>query len=329
MSSHIATAIAHPNIALIKYWGNRDHKLRIPSNGSISMTLSNLETQTTVSFNPSLDEDRLLINNSFQSESALNRVSSVLDVIRSKAGFSLRADVISESNFPLGAGIASSASGFAALTVAAAAAPKLDLPPSELSRIARLGSGSASRSIYGGFVEWKAGTNDLNSFSIQIADQGYWDLVDLIVIVEKGHKAVGSTSGHKLAETSPLQNARVHDAERRLQICRKAILERDFSALASIVEEDSNMMHAVMMTSNPQLLYWLPETVSIMKSIQEWRMDGMQVCFTIDAGPNVHCLCTSPYHEKLSSLLHQIPGVIEVIHTSPGGAAHLTPPESP
>jgi diphosphomevalonate decarboxylase len=329
MSTHTSTAIAHPNIALIKYWGNRDHKHRIPSNGSISMTLSNLETQTTVSFNPSLDEDRLVINQSFQSEPALVRVSSLLDVIRAIAGLSLKAEVISESNFPLGAGIASSASGFAALTVAAAAAAKLDLPPSELSRIARLGSGSASRSIYGGYVEWKAGTEDLYSFAIQIAGQEHWELVDMIVIVEKGHKAVGSTSGHKLAETSPLQDARVHDADRRLHICRRAILERDFSSLASIVEEDSNMMHAVMMTSKPQLLYWQPETINIMKSVQEWRMDGMQVCFTIDAGPNVHCLCTPPHQDELSSLLQQIPGVIEVIRTYPGDAAHLIPPESP
>jgi diphosphomevalonate decarboxylase len=329
MSTHLETAIAHPNIALIKYWGNKDHKLRIPSNGSISMTLGNLETHTSVSFDPALNEDRLIINQSSQTEAALKRVSSLLDVIREKAGFSLCAEVTSESNFPLGAGIASSASGFAALTVAAAAAAKLDLSPPELSRIARLGSGSACRSIFGGFVEWKAGMGDLDSFAIQLADQDHWELVDMIVIVEMGHKAVGSTSGHKLAETSPLQRARVRDADRRLQLCRKAILEKDFVSLASIVEEDSNMMHAIMMTSRPPLLYWRPETINIMKSVQEWRMDGMQVCYTIDAGPNVHCLCTPPHQDELGTLLHHIPGVIEVIHSFPGDAAHLIIPESP
>jgi diphosphomevalonate decarboxylase len=328
MSTHIASAVAHPNIALIKYWGNRDPLLRIPANGSISMTLSNLETKTTVSFDSSLDEDRLILNKSSQSDAPLERVSSLLDVIRAKAGISLKSEVLSESNFPLGSGLASSASGFAALTVAAAGAAKLDLDSTELSRIARLGSGSACRSIYGGYVEWKAGTDDRTSFAVQIANQNHWDLVDLIVIVEKGHKAVGSTSGHKLVITSPFQQPRVHDSERRLQICRQAILEKDFPTLSSIVEEDSNMMHAVMMTSKPQLLYWRPETITIMKSVQDWRMDGIQVCFTIDAGPNVHCICTPPYQEQLRSLLLQIPGVLEVIYSSPGGPARLITPQS-
>jgi diphosphomevalonate decarboxylase len=324
ISSQSASAIAHPNIAFIKYWGNQDQKLRIPSNGSISMTLSALETETSVSFYPTLEDDKFILNQEVQSGPSFLRVSSHLDVIRKKAGFSLNAEVISQSNFPFGAGIASSASGFAALTVAAAKAAKLNLNPTELSRIARLGSGSACRSIFGGYVEWEAGTENGDSYATQIADQDYWELSDLIVIVEKTHKEVGSTSGHKLADTSPLQKSRVQDAARRLEICRKAILERDFPSLSSIIEEDSNMMHAVMMTSNPQLIYWRPETISIMKAVQEWRHAGMEVCFTIDAGPNVHCICTPPYRDELNSLLKQIPGVIEVVHTTPGGPARLT-----
>jgi diphosphomevalonate decarboxylase len=241
------------------------------------------------------------------------------------ADISLKADVISESNFPLGAGIASSASGFAALSVAAATAAQLDLKPSELSKIARIGSGSACRSILGGYVEWTAGTNHDDSYAVQLAEQDHWELIDLVVIVEKGHKTVGSTSGHKLADTSHLQKARVQDTERRLGICRHAILSRDFHSLATIVEEDSNMMHAVMMTSEPQLLYWKPETISIMRFVQELRVEGMEVCFTIDAGPNVHCLCTPLYKDELRSMLQQIPGVLDVIQSSPGSAARLIP----
>jgi diphosphomevalonate decarboxylase len=329
MSTESKCALAHPNIALIKYWGNRDHKLRLPSNGSISMTLSHLETRTCVEFVSTLVEDRLVINNEEQNGSALERASSIMDVIRIKADFSKRANVISESNFPLGAGIASSASGFAALTVAASAAADLDLDSIELSRIARLGSGSACRSILGGFVEWNVGKDDRDSYAVQLADQNHWDLRDLIVILEKGHKTVGSAAGHELAETSPLQDARIRDTVRRLQICREAILSRDFPSLSSIVEEDSNMMHAVMMTSDPQLIYWKPGTIAIMKSVHEWRLDGMEVCFTIDAGPNVHCLCTPPFEDALCTLLLQIPGVIDVIRSSPGGPAHLISPESP
>jgi diphosphomevalonate decarboxylase len=324
MTTLTASAIAHPNIALIKYWGNKDHKLRIPSNDSISMTLSHLQTETSVSFNPSFEEDRLILNHEIQSGASLDRVRSHLDVIRKIAGFSWKAEVTSRSNFPSGAGIASSASGFAALTLAATVAADLNLSPSELSKIARLGSGSACRSIFGGFVEWNAGTADNDSFAIQIAGPEHWEIIDLIAIVEEGHKSVGSTQGHKLAETSPLQNARVQDTARRLEICKKAILEKDFPSLSSIVEEDSNMMHAVMMTSQPQLIYFRPETISIMKSVQEWRNDGMEVCFSIDAGPNVHCLCTPAYQDELYTLLSQVPGVIQVIQSTPGGDAHLT-----
>jgi len=325
MSNQIASAIAHPNIALIKYWGNKDHELRIPANGSISMTLDKLETRTTVYFNSSLIEDTLTLNQVPQKGPSLKRVCTVLDSIRKIADISSKAEVISESNFPLGAGIASSASGFAALSVAAASAAQLDLKPFELSKIARIGSGSACRSVLGGYVEWKAGTNHDDSYALQLAEQDHWELIDLVVIVEKGHKTIGSTSGHKLAETSPYQKARVQDTKRRLEICRNAILLKDFHTLATIVEEDSNMMHAVMMTSNPQLLYWKPETITVMKFVQDLRMEGMEVCFTIDAGPNVHCLCTPTYKDELSSMLQQLPGVLDVIHSSPGGAARIIP----
>src|SRR5215212_13072 len=234
-----ATAQAAPNIAFIKYWGNRDNILRLPMNGSISMNLDKLYTRTTVSFQPSLPFDELIINGHEIRGAGLERISYILDIVRGMANLHERAEVISENNFPSGAGIASSASAFAALALAGSKAAGLRLSEPDLSRLARRGSGSASRSIPGGFVEWQAGTNDEDSFAFSIAEPNHWNLVDCVVIVSASHKKIGSTEGHGIAATSPLQVARVADAPRRLEICRNAILEQDFNAFASIVELDS------------------------------------------------------------------------------------------
>src|ERR687891_486565 len=218
-----ATAQAAPNIAFIKYWGNRDNTLRLPMNGSISMNLDGLYTRTTVSFQPSLPFDELIINGHEIAGAGRDRVSYILDIIRGMADIHERAEVISENNFPSGAGIASSASAFAALALAGSKAAGLNLNERELSRLARRGSGSAARSIPGGFVEWQAGASDEDSFAFSIAPPDHWELVDCIAIVSAAHKKTGSTEGHSIAWTSPLQNTRVADAPRRLEICRKAI----------------------------------------------------------------------------------------------------------
>ncbi len=318
-----ATAIAHPNIAFIKYWGNRDHALRLPSNGSISMNLDGLFTRTTVSFQPSLPFDELMINGREVTGAGLQRVSYILDLIRSMAGMQERAEVITENNFPSGAGIASSASAFAALALAGSAAAGLNLSEAELSRLARRGSGSASRSIPAGFVEWQAGTGDEDSYAVSIATPEYWKLADCIAIVSASHKKTGSTEGHALAPTSPLQAARVADAPRRLDLCRSAILNRDFEALASIVELDSDMMHAVMMTSSPALHYWQPASLSVMQAVRQWRSEGLPVCYTVDAGPNVHVLCPETEAQRVDRRLREIPGVSDVLVARAGGAAKL------
>src|SRR5687767_962585 len=256
MSIHTATAQAHPNIAFIKYWGNRDEHLRLPVNGSISMNLDGLFTRTTVSFQPSLALAELIINGHEMTGSGLARVSSILDEVRAAAGIRFRAEVASENNFPTGAGVASSAAAFAALALAATKAAGLDWDEAQVSRLARHGSGSACRSVPAGFVEWEPGTGDDDSVAVSIAGPGHWALADCVALVSSGHKPVGSTEGHALAASSPLQAARVADAPRRLEICRRSILARDFDGLASVLELDSNLMHGVMMTSNPALLYW-------------------------------------------------------------------------
>jgi diphosphomevalonate decarboxylase len=318
-----ATAQASPNIAFIKYWGNRDAVLRIPANGSISMNLEGLETRTMVTFDANLRQDQLTLNGQPANEEARRRVSSLLDQVRLMAGINLGAQVESRNNFPTGAGIASSASAFAALSLAASAAAGLQVDERERSRLARRGSGSACRSVPGGFVEWRAGTDDESSYAYSLAPAKHWDLVDCVAVVSHAHKPTGSTQGHALAESSPLQAARVASAAGRLEACRNAIVQRDFAALAAVAELDCNLMHAVMMTSQPPLLYWQPATLAVMHAVQEWRADGLPVFYTIDAGPNVHVLCPAEASPEVTGRLRQIEGVKKVLNAHPGGPARL------
>jgi diphosphomevalonate decarboxylase len=276
-----ATAQANPNIAFIKYWGDQDSYLHIPANGSISMNLDSLYTKTQVSFNPELPHDTLFLNGTQLTGPPLARVVDMLEFVRQKAGIRHHATVVSENNFPAGAGIASSASAFAALSLAASTAAGLKLSESELSRLAR------------------------------------------IAVINTEHKKTGSTQGHALAETSPLQPARVKDTPRRLDICRHAILERDFDTFADIIELDSNMMHAVIMTSTPTVLYWQAKTIALMHAVTSWRAEGLQVGYTIDAGPNIHILTTEESSSTVISRLTAMPGIQYVLTARPGGAARL------
>jgi len=322
MSTYTSTALAHPNIAFIKYWGNRDNALRLPSNGSISMNLDGLFTRTTVTFNSS-QYDSLTINDRAVIGKGLDRVSSILDLVRGIANINERAEVSSVNNFPAGAGIASSAAAFAALALASSRAAGLILSEGQLSRLARRGSGSASRSIPGGFVEWHMGAGDDDCVAVSIASVDYWNLTDCVAIVNAAHKKTGSTEGHALAGTSPLQNARVADATRRIEICRKAILNKDFEAFANIIEHDSDMMHAVMMTSTPPLMYWQAATVGIFQEVRAWRANGLPVGYTVDAGANVHVLCLSEYSKEVEKRLRELPGVSDVLVAGVGGAAQI------
>jgi diphosphomevalonate decarboxylase len=320
-----ATALAHPNIAFIKYWGNQDDVLRLPANSSLSMNLGSLYTVTTVSFNETQSRDTLVINGSPITGPGLERVTACLDLVRTEAGLRLAARVESVSNFPIGSGIASSASAFAALSVAGAAAAGLRLDEAALSRLARRGSGSASRSVPAGFCQWVTGS-DQTSIATSVAPPTYWDLRDIVVIVSQAHKEVGSTGGHPLAHTSSLQTARLAGVEARLRACREALLARDLLAMGPVIEEDAIIMHAVMMTGKPPLYYWNPTTMAIIQAIQQWRAEGLQVYFTIDAGPNVPLICDGAQAETVEAAARKIPGVRDVLSSEPGGPARLIDP---
>ncbi len=328
MSTYSAAAIAPPNIAFIKYWGNRDEVLRLPVNGSLSMNLDGLWARTRVTFVPGLAADTLTLNAQPQRGASLERVRAFLDLVRQMSGLRWAAAVQSENNFPAGAGIASSAAAFAALALAATAAAGLEMDRAALSRLARRGSGSAARSVPDGFVEWEVGQDDRTSYAFSIAPPEHWELLDCVTVISRAHKPVGSSAGHRLAASSPLQAARVDDAPQRIARCRQAILERDFAALAEVVEQDSNLMHAVMMTSSPPLFYWLPATLRVMEAVRRWRREGLPVCYTIDAGPNVHVLCLPEAQEEAQRRLAALEGVQQVIVARPGHGARLLEEEN-
>jgi diphosphomevalonate decarboxylase len=317
-----ATAVAHPNIAFVKYWGRVDEALNLPANASLSMNLAALSTVTSVEFRPGLDIDEVSIDGLPATGQALDRVVAHLDRVRRLACIDARAVVTSRNDFPAGTGLASSASAFAALSLAATRAAGLVLDEAELSRLARLGSGSASRSVPGGFTLWATG-DDESSHARQVAAASHWDLRDVIAIVTSEHKAVGSDQGHRLAATSPLHRARLAAVPRLLGAVQAAIQARDLDALGRAAEADAMAMHAVMMTSQPPLLYWQPATVAVLQAIGEWRAGGVGVYYTLDAGPNIHCLCSAADEAIVASRLQALPGVTRVVASGPGGGARL------
>jgi diphosphomevalonate decarboxylase len=320
-SSRTATYRVGSNIAFIKYWGVSDPALNIPLNSSISMTLADAYTVTTVTWMEpgSLASDEIVLDGSLLGPEKARRISQHLDRLRALAGVDDRARVESRNNFPMASGIASSASGFAALTVAGAAALGLDLPPERLSAIARRASGSASRSLFGGFVEWRKGADDTDSHAFPLFGPDHWDLRDVVAVVSSAEKAVSSANGHSLALTSPLVDGRTAHVEGWLATVREAIAQRDLAKLGPVIELDALAMHGIMMTSTPALLYWQPETMQILHAVHQWRADGLPVYFTIDAGPNVHLICEAQDADTVTAQLRALPGIEQIIVSRPGG----------
>jgi diphosphomevalonate decarboxylase len=317
-----ATAVAHPNIAFVKFWGKADAALNLAANSSLSMNLAALTTVTTVEFRPGLAADVVSIGGSLAEGQALARVTAHLDRIRSLAGIGDRAQVCSHSDFPAGTGLASSASAFAALTLAATRAGGLVLDEAALSRLARLGSGSACRSVPAGYALWE-GDEDHSSFARQVAPPEHWDLRDVIAIVGREHKAVGSQDGHLLAPSSPFHAARLETVPLLLATVLAGIEQRDLGIIGLAVEADALAMHAVMITSHPSLLYWLPATVVVLQEVRAWREEGLRVYFTMDAGPNVHCLCQPEDASAVEMRLRALAGVQDVIVSGPGAGVRL------
>lgn len=323
MADRKATAQAKSNIAFIKYWGNRDAFLRLPLNDSLSMNLEALFTETTVSFDDALEQDQIIIGEEEVSDPARARVVQHLDRVRGEAKTNAKARVVSRSNFPPGTGLASSASGFAALTLAATRAAGLELDERALSVLARQGSGSACRSIPEGFVEWIASSSSATSYAHSIATADYWDLRDVVVITTHEAKKVGSTDGHQAAHTSPFLSERLSRLPARFHRAKRSLLARDLKALGPEVEAEAIELHLIAMTSRPPIFYWSPEMVRVIQAARTWRDGGLAVYFTLDAGSNVHLLCEGKDAETVAANAREIPGAQQVIVSAAGGPAHL------
>ena len=308
----MTTAIAHPNIALVKYWGKQNHILNYPASPSLSITLDSLITKTKVSAST---ETRLLLNGKRNEDS---KVAKFLDLFREK--FELPpVSVETDNNFPTGAGLASSASGFAALVTALNENFQLGLSLSSLSEWARRGSASAARSIFGGFVtlqgpNWRAD---------QLAKEPHWDLEICIVVINEGPKKISSTTGMKTSEaTSPFYLEWIKSADSDFEIAKKAIIERDFVKLSEVSEQNCLKMHSVMHTSQPAISYWAPGTVLAMELVREIRSTGTPAFFTMDAGPQVKVIYPKQHRTIIQKSLEELRNV-RLIWASIGPGAHL------
>jgi diphosphomevalonate decarboxylase len=320
------TARAHANIALVKYWGKRDLALNLPAAGSLSLTLADLFTTTSVEFLGEPGTDEVEVDGAPAGEGAAWRVSQFLDLVRGRVGRKDRARVVTRNGFPTGAGLASSASGFAALALAATHAAGLSLSPDELSALARRGSGSAARSIHGGFVEMSAGTraDGADAIAHPLAPPSHWDVRMVIAFTANGRKALGSTEAMiRTAETSPLYAGWLASVPRSLEAARAAVLARDLHALGTVMEHSALTMHASAMAARPPILYWNPGTVAALQAIAELRYAGVEAYFTIDAGPHVKALCSAEDAERVERALGATPGVLRARVTPPGPPAEI------
>jgi diphosphomevalonate decarboxylase len=318
-----ATAVAHANIALAKYWGKSDVGKNLPAVPSLSMTLAALSTRTKVSFVPGLEADTLSINDQPRRGRELERVSSALDKVRAEANFTGFARVESRNDFPTAAGLASSASGFAALALAARAA--LDLTPSleRVSALARSASASAARSAYGGYVILRRDAESAEPF-LKAED---FPLTMLVAIVSQETKSISSTEAMlHTARTSSYYAAWLEAAPHLFERIQRALRDRDLNALGAAVEHSAMAMHASMLAADPAVLYFKAGSLAAMSLIQKLRAQGASAFFTMDAGPNVKVITLPEQASEVAAELRSLPEIEDVMISSIGPDAHLIDP---
>jgi diphosphomevalonate decarboxylase len=309
-----ATAVAHPNIALVKYWGKADAQLALPATGSVSMGLDVFPTTTTVTLDPAADADSLVLNGAAAPEGALLRVQQFLDLVRELAGSSDRAAVVSENTVPTGAGLASSASGFAALATAASAAYGLDLSERDLSRLARRGSGSATRSIPGGVAVWHAG-DDQGSYAERVPAP---PMAMVVVTISAGEKAIGSREAmRRTIATSPFYPAWVTSTTDTVGEMLDACAAGDFTRIGELTESNALRMHATIEGAFPPIRYLNARSVAVFDAVAELRAAGTEAYATADAGPNVVVLTKPEDRGTVATALADLGDVIES-GTGPG-----------
>jgi diphosphomevalonate decarboxylase len=324
-----ATAIAHPNIALVKYWGKRDEKLILPHQSSLSVTLGPLAVTTSVEFSAEKGPDFIEINGKQAEGNERRRVADLLTLVRQEARPKRKfgaARMISRGDFPAAAGLASSAAAFAALAVAARGAAGFVRDTKAESILARRGSGSASRSIQGGFVRWNRGkrADGKDSFAEQLFTQSHWPELRLLVgMVSREEKEVKSRDGMRsTVKTSPYYSAWAKDAEREVQEIVRHVKRRNLEAVGEIAERNAWRMHATALGANPPVCYLKPATVAVIEACRQLRSEGVGVWFTLDAGPNPVLLTSADDEAAVAKMVMQH-GATEVVKCAPGGDAQL------
>lgn len=313
------TARAHTNIALVKYWGKKDQDLILPQTDSLSLTLNEFYTDTAVEFSPDLTDDLIEIDGQLILDKAAHKVKSFLDLVRKLSGTSLYAKVISRNHVPMSAGLASSASAFAALATAASKAAGMDLDRQSLSRLARRGSGSATRSIYGGLVEWHRGTDDRSSFAEPIMEKVDFGIEMLAILINTQKKKVSSRQGMQSSvESSPYYPAwRKVVADDMLKM-KAAIEEQDIDQIGHIAEENALRMHALTLSADPGYTYFNGETIRAIQAVNDLRDQGIACYYTMDAGPNVKVIYDRKNREKIVQHLGNTFGQDKLIVSQPG-----------
>jgi len=316
------TAVAHPNIALVKYWGKADLERNLPAVGSLSITLDGLSTRTRVEVIDDGDEDRFFLDGAPASEGRTQRVRAAMELIRSVRPDLPSLVVTSDNSFPTAAGLASSASGFAALVTAVNGLLDDGLDAGELADIARRCSGSAPRSLYGGFVELILDGSTTRVEPMLPPDE--WPLEVVIAVTSRAAKTVGSTEGMERTRTSsPYYSDWVSGSSADLAAARSAVAERDFAALAAVSERSCLKMHAVAMAAQPGLVYWNGTTVDCLHRVRELRAAGVPVFFTIDAGPQLKAICGPGRSDEVAASMAEIPGVVDVLRCGLGAGARV------
>ncbi len=323
-----AVAVANTNIALVKYWGKRDTRLNLPAVGSLSLTLEGLTTRTEVRFDASLGADRLRLNGAPADERALGRVSRLLDLVRSEAGVTAKAEVTSANDFPTAAGLASSASAFAALALAATRAAGLSIDERALSVLARRGSGSAARSIFGGFVRMHRGDDHdatgTSAFAEPLVAAAGWQPCLVVGVTSQKAKETLSTDGMThTAETSPYYSAWIGTSEADLAVAERAIATGDIETLGRVTEASCFAMHASALAARPAVVYFRGATIDGYHAIAELRKSGTPAWFTCDAGPHVKALTDLENAEKVAARLAEVPGVLSTRICRPGPAVRI------
>ncbi|HFI0265346.1 TPA: diphosphomevalonate decarboxylase [Streptococcus suis] len=324
MTKQTGIARAHTNIALIKYWGKRDKELFLPMNSSLSLTLDAFYTDTKVVFDPELTADEFYLNGILQKEKEMLKISRFLDLFCEYIGERAFARVESLNFVPTAAGLASSASAFAALALATATALDLDLSPATLSTLARRGSGSSTRSLFGGFVEWDMGTGSEDSMAHPV-DDADWDIAMVVLAVNTGPKKIASREGmdHTVA-TSPFYAAWVETAKQDLVDIKAAIASRDFEKLGQITEHNGMKMHATTLSANPPFTYWSADSLVAQEAVRQVReASGLSAYMTMDAGPNVKVLCRASQMDELVAELAKVFPREKIITSKPGPAAYV------